>query len=50
MGRFNLSLIEKGKETSLIPRIQEMCDKRLKRQNSCDILIVTESGSGARIH
>lgn len=45
-----LCLIEKGKETSLIPRIQEMCDKRLKRQNSCDILIVTESGSGARIH
>ena len=45
-----LCLIEKGKEKNLIPRIQEMCDKRLQRKISCDVLIVMESGSGARVY
>ena len=45
-----LCILEKGKEEELIPRIQELCDKRLGRENSCDVLVVKEAGSGARAY
>ena len=44
-----LCMLEKGKETELIPIIQQRCDERLKRKNSCDVLIVHEAGAGARV-
>ena len=45
-----LCILEKGGEEELIPRIQKLCDERLGRENSCDVLVVKEAGSGARAY
>ena len=45
-----LCIIKKGMEDELIPKIQKMCDERLHRENSCDVMIVHEAGCGAMVH
>ena len=45
-----LCILETGREEELIPRIQKLCVVRLGRENSCDVLVVKEAGSGARAY
>lgn len=45
-----MCIIKKGMEDELIPKIQKMCDERLHRENSCDVMIVHEAGCGAMVH
>lgn len=44
-----LCMVKKGSESELVPLIQSLCDERLKRKNSCDIMVIHEAGSGARV-
>ena len=45
-----LCMIKKGMEDELVPKIQSLCDERLKRENSCDIMVIHEAGAGAMVH
>ena len=44
-----LCLIEKGGENELIPLIQKKCDERLHRKDSCDVMVIYEAGTGAKV-
>ena len=45
-----LCMIKKGMEDELVPRIQQLCDERLNRKDSCDIMVIHQVGSGAMVH
>lgn len=45
-----LCIVKKGMEQELIPIIQQKCNERLHKENSCDVMIINEAGAGACVH